>query len=426
MRWSLRDVVLCLLPCVTPACTGSSRSSAPEHDPDTMLVRVVDRANQPLPHAVVWTLPGKSWEKKSWIPDEVFPYLSNPHELLRRLGSRQLADAQGTVRVPRDTAMAGEHEGLAGVLVVGEAGAGSASLVLDDWRWTVCVQDREGKPVVGVPIGCAPEDGIRHEDKVGGLLLGLTDAKGCLVVKAPGSVEVARYVQRSSAVPDPPPLEFVVFEVEGMYLPDHGQKLSLKEGESGRVTLTLPPAVRVEVRVPDWNGPISDSVSLTNRKGFDLDEAFCWNEKGRHFALVRADAKYPVPVVAWFGDYMMRTSAEVPNLAPGETFPIQMELDEMDIVVRARLQDELGNPASHCALLLSVASQQRRTIFVHADRDGRVAMVLCAKTTRDDELGLQAIASPNPKLIGANVTWNVKGLQPGKHRDVGALTLTRH
>ncbi len=390
-----------------------------------MLVRVVDRANQPLPRAVVWTLPGEALNKRLWVPDEALPYLGNPHELLRRLGTRQLADAQGTVRVPRDSAMAGEHEGLAGVFEGGETVAGNGALVLDDWRWTVCVEDREGKPVVGVPIGCTPEDGTPHEERGGGLPLGLTDAKGCLVVKAPGSLHVTRYARGSSAAPDPPPLEFVVFEVEGMYLPDHGQKLSLKEGESGRVTLTLPPVVRVEVRVPDWNGPISDIVSLTSPKGLWRDDAQCWNEMGRHFALVRAEAKYPVPVVAWFGEYMMRTSARVPNLAPGETFPIQMELDEADIVVRARLQDELGNPASHCALLLSVASQQRRTIFVHADRDGRVATVLYAKTTKDDELTFRVIASPNTKLIGAKVTWSVKGLQPGKHRDVGALTLRR-
>lgn len=121
----------------------------------------------------------------------------------------------------------------------------------------------------------------------------------------------------------------------------------------------------------------------------------------------------------------MRTSAKVPNLAPGETFPIQMEVDEMVIVVRARLQDELGYPPSHCALDPAAASHELRVREVHADRDGRVAIVLCAKTTGDDELGLRVIASPNPKLIGAKVTWSVKGLQPGKHRDVGALTLTR-
>lgn len=425
MRWSLRDVVLCLVPCVALACTGSTRSSAPQQESGEVLVTVVGRTNQPLPGAVVWTLPGRSWNRMLWIPDELGPYYRNPHELLRRLGRRQLADEHGAVRVRPDTVLAGEHESLAGVLVVGEAGDGIDTLVLDEWRWTIHVRDQAGKPVVGVPIGCVPDDGTPHEERGGGLPLGLTDATGCLVVRAPGSVDVARYVQHSLEGPDPAPPQFVVFEVEGMYLPDHGQKLRLKEGESGRVTLTLPPVTRVEVRVPEWNGPISDSVSLTNRKGMELDDAQCWNEMGRHFALVHADARYSTSVVAWFGEYMMRTSAEVPNLAAGETFPIQMELDEADIVVRARLQDELGNPASLCALKLTAASRERRTDFVHADREGRVAIVLYAKTTKDDELTFRVIASPNPALIGAQVTWSVKGMQPGKHRDVGALTLTR-
>lgn len=84
MRWSLRDVVLCLLPCVTPACIGRSRSSAPQQDPDTVLVRVVDRADHPLPQAVVWTLPGEVLNKRLWVPDEALPYIGNPHELPSR------------------------------------------------------------------------------------------------------------------------------------------------------------------------------------------------------------------------------------------------------------------------------------------------------------------------------------------------------
>lgn len=416
MHWPLRYLAFCLT-----ACTGQEQKPA-----DEAVVRVVDRAGQPVPRAVVWTLPSRSWERRDWIPAELTPYFGNPHELLRRLGGRHVADETGTVRVPRSTVVAGEHAGLAGATTVGEAGNAPDELVLDDWHWTVVVRDERGMPVAGVPVTCSPEQESPF-DQFEGVPLGLTDAGGHLVVRDPGSVDVAKYMSRPFGGPNPAPPEFVLFEVDGMYLDAHAKKLSLKRRESGTVALTLPPVTRIEVRAPEWHGPVATMLTLTRiGKGMQWDNAVCWSESGQHFGLVGVpDPKHPTPIVAMIDGTTIKTNAMVPRLPAEETLIIQLHLDEGDTIVRALVHDASGKPAAFSVLKVKPTSDLLRTRFVRADREGRIALVLRPETLDGATVGLQVYATPTPDLLDSRTELKVEGLHPGDHCDAGVLILTR-
>jgi hypothetical protein len=219
MHAAARSLVLCLA-----ACSG--HRAVP---PDEAVVHVVDAAGRPVGGASVWTLPDTASKDRRWVPVELTAYCGNTHELIRRLGREYFADEAGAVRVPRNSAVAGEHAGLAGVTTVGAATGGRTELVLHDWQWTIVVRDERGRPVPGVPVSCAPEEKTVEEvafEGFGGLALGLTDAEGRVVVRDPESVDVAKYMMRPVGGPDPAPPAFVLFEVEGMNVDRHAQKLS--------------------------------------------------------------------------------------------------------------------------------------------------------------------------------------------------------
>ncbi len=414
MHWSLRYFAFCLA-----ACTGNGRDPVNE-----VAMRVVDRAGHSMSRAVVWTLPSKSWERRSWIPSEFSPYFGNPHELIRRLGSRRVADDSGSVRVPRGAVVAGESAGLAGVTTVGDKGDAPNDLVLDDWHWTIVVRNQEGKPVAGVPVSCAIEEDSPN-DEFEGESLGLTDAEGRLVVRAPGSIDLCKYPSQAGGPVRTPP-EFVLFEVDGMYLDAHAQRLSLKNRESGSVTLTLPPVTKVEVRVPEWKGAVAANVTLTRiSKGMVWDTAMCWSESDKHYGLVGlSDGTLSTPIVARIDGTPITTGTEVPRLPGNETFLIQLHLDKDDVIVRARVRDASGQPAS-LAVLCVTSTSSKVLGYVHADREGRVALVLRPDAIHGTTLALQVDSTPNPELMGARAEFQVDGLHPGDHRDVGIITLTR-
>lgn len=416
MRWPLRYLALCLT-----ACSGHEQESA-----DEAVVRVFNHARQPVPHAVVWTLRSKAWKRRDWIPAELFPYFGNPHELLRRLGSRRVADETGTVRVPRGTVVAGECAGLAGATTVGEAGDAPYELVLDDWHWTIVVRNERGMPVAGVPVTCSPEQ-ESLSDQFEGVPLGLTDAGGRLVVRDPGSVDVAQYMPRPVGGADPAPPEFVLFEVDGMYLDAHAKKLSLKKRESGALTLTLPPATRIEVRAPEWHGPVATVLTLTRiGKQMQWDNATCWIESGHHFGLVGVpDSRYPTPIVATIDGTTIKADAMVPRLPAEETFLIQLRVDEGDTIVRALVHDASGKPAALSVLRVTPTSDPHHAWFVRADREGRIALVLRPAALDGATVGLQVYASPTPELLDTRADLKVGGLHPGDHCDAGVLILTR-
>jgi hypothetical protein len=414
MHAAARSLVLCLA-----ACTG--HRAVP---PDEAVVHVVDAAGRPVAGAVVWTMPREAMRHRNWIPAELRPYVGNTHALIRRLGSERVADDAGVARVPRDTILAGEHAGLAAVTTVGAAADSHTELVLHDARWTIEVRDKEGMPAAGVPVTCAPEED-RFGEEFEGIPLGLTDADGRLVVGAPDSVDVAQYMTRPVGGPDPAPPAFVLFEVDGMYLDPHAQKLSLAGRAAGTVTLTLPPVTKVEVCVPTWQGPMAAVPSLTRiGKTMHWDNVECWIDSGRYFALVGVtEPRHPTPIVATIAGTTIQVEARVPRLPAGETFRIEVPLDPGDSIVRALVRDATGRPASPCLLQVTESGAGLRSRFVPADRDGRIAVVLGDEAAHGAVLGFMVTAGPNPEWLKARAEWKVDRVRPGDDADAGVITL---
>lgn len=407
-----------LLACLA-ACSGPAQTSA-----DTAAVQVVDRAGRPIAGAAVWSLPSAVWNNLGWIPAELAACCGNPHELLRQLGNKLVADQHGIVRVPHNSAIAGEHEGLAGTATVGGVDASPLDLVLDDWHWTIVVRDQTGAPVPGVPVACRPEDEESLREFMG-IPLGLTDAEGRLVVLDPASVHVARYQAMTVGSPAPAPPRFVSFEVEGMYLRAHAKQLSLIDRECSPVELTLPPVTRIEVRLPEWRGPLAEGVELSRRgKGYEWDTSGCWGESGRLLGLVGTDAKLPTWICAQIAGSTIHTNVEVPLLPADQTFVVQVQLAEGDTIVRATVRNAAGEPARSCVFSVTPRSDALRTWYVRADREGRIALVVRPEADGAD-LALAVLAAPRTEWLDANAKLSLHDLHAGEHRDLGAVTLTQ-
>lgn len=392
--------------------------------PEPVRVRVVDSKQQPIPGAVVWSMPGPVWERRSWIPAELQPWGNNPYELLRRLGTRSVADDSGFVRVLRDTMLAGEHRDLAGVMLIAKDAASPCGLRLDDWRWTIRVRDQAGKPVAGVPIA-AKADAPYPSDEFTGMGLGLTDAAGQVVVRAPGSLHVEKCVSRPPKSGGPSAPAFALFEVDGMYLASHAGRLSLADGVSGSVTLTMPPATWIEVRLPEWNGPIGFQAVLTQGgQGSLWDDAVCWRAGDRLLGLVgTGDEGRPIVVTVEMPASKIRTSVAVSHLPREQSIPIQLELDIGDIVVRARLHDASGRAAARAVIEATPHSESLRTTYAQADQAGVFALVFRPGLPAGTELKLRVDASPELGLLDAVAHLKLDELLAGDRRDYGILTL---
>ncbi|MBK8099533.1 MAG: hypothetical protein IPK26_20685 [Planctomycetes bacterium] len=397
--------------------TGIAVGQQPEA---TAVVTVIDAARKPQPQAVVWWLHGKAWERRKWIPAETGPWCHNPHELLRRLGERQVADDHGVVRVPAGATVAGELGELAGVVTTA-AGGGPTVLEMDDCRWTIELRDRDGKPVGAVPIGA---DGDPDQLVFGGLPLGLTDAEGRLVVRAPASVPLARFMPRPIDGSDPKLPESVTFGVEGMFLARHEVSVPLRPRASLPVRLTMPHATRVEVQVPDWHGPIVDCVSWkTEHKGLMPDFADSWLAAGRSCVWVGAIEAVPTPVRMVFEGSDLSLRVDVPRLEQGQVHLVEPAFDAGDIIVRARLRTAQKRPARYCVLIASPASKHLRTPWVRADREGRLALVLRPDLPADTVLEFAVDATPDPAVFGCKATLRLDGLRAGDRRDFGLIEL---
>lgn len=435
MHWPLHFVLAVLV-----ACSG------PEEVPDGRgAVQVVDRSGQPVPRAVVWSVAKRDWKTQGWIPLELVPYCGNPHELVRRLGARHEADEFGVVRVPWGAVLAGEAEGLAGMGTIGSPHEGGRELILDSWRWTIVVRDGAGQPAVGVPVSCLASDAMDGEG-FQGILLGLTDAAGRLVVQDPASVEVEHFRRPSAEVlldadnepvgvplplaeqeePLPVP-EFVLFEVDGMYLAPHAGKLRFAERETGVVTLTMPSATRVDVRGPEWRGPVGALCTLTRvGTGQRWDDVVCWLESGRNLALVGVDhPEHPTPISAVVEGTNIQRVVEVPRLPADQVLRIDLELGEGDTIVRARIHDAAGRPASHCLFHVRPSGDGMRSLRVRADREGRVALILRSALSRGADFSLEAYAGPDPQQWNKRARLHVPRFEPGRHFDVGVVEMAR-
>jgi hypothetical protein len=191
--------------------------------------------------------------------------------------------------------------------------------------------------------------------------------------------------------------------------------------------LTLPPATRIEVRAPEWHGPVATVLTLTRiGKGMQWDNAVCWSESGKHFGLVGVpDPEHPTPIAAMIDGTTMKTNAMVPRLPADDTFLIQLHLDEGDTIVRALVHDASGKPATLSVLKVTPTSDLHRTWFVRADREGRIALVLRPEALDGATVGLQVYATPTPDLLDARADLKVEGLHPGDHCHAGVIILTR-
>jgi len=407
-----------LLLALLPSCQQEARDQ-----PDTVVVKVIDPEGRPVRDAIVWTLPSRVWENRRWVPVELWPYYGNPHELLRRLGRKQSVAADATVRVPRGSVIAGESGALAGMATIGKQGG---EITLSSWRWTIVVRDEAGAPVAGVPVACVPEPPTPSE-QFEGVPLGLTDAQGQVVVRDPASVRVASFLPRPMGGPEPESPAFVMFEVDGMYLQPHAERLPLQAGKPGTVTLTLPPVTKIEVRQPEWGGPIAAGVTMTRTgKGMQWDGANCWVASGKHYGLVgAAKGSSATPIVVELAGTTIRTRAEVPQLPAGETFPVTIALAESDAIIRARLRDSDGQPLRSAVLRVTPATESLRTWFAVTDGEGRIALVVDADAAGSAKLVLEIEASPVVELLGATAELQVDELVRGERRDVGAVTVSR-
>ncbi len=407
------------------AALTSCRGGAVHDEHDTIRVSVIDRDKRPLADAMVWTISAKAWKDRRWIPSELFPWFGNPHELLRRLGREAAVDSSGAVHVPRGTVLAGECGELAGMATVDDEADHGSELVLDRWRWTIVVRDEKGAPVARVPVGCRPETET-ETDCFEGIPLGLTDAQGRLVVRDPASVRVASFVPQPVNGPEPRTPAFVAFEVEGMYFRPHSAKLPLHAGASGTATLELPPVTKIEVRLPEWDGPIDTWVTMTRLGKNDWDDATCWSESGKLYGLVGAPERTTAtPILVRVDESSLRTDAYVPRLPPSETFPITIALAENDAVVRARLHDADGRTVRRAMLRVTSATATVRIPFVQADVDGRIALVLDSNVADGASLDLVVEAASVETLIGTRGELRLSNLTPGERRDVGAVRVSR-
>lgn len=418
-----------LLPCIAlglAACTHHDDESVVE-----VVVRIVDPTGQPIPRADVWTLPRVAWTRRHWIPSDLRPYWGNPLELLHRLGSKRSADEQGRVRLPRDTIAAGDGGGFAGVAMLPATGDASDVWVLDDWRWTIFVRDAVGNPVAGVPVACAPDP--EPTDGFEGLPLGLTDARGCLVVRAVGAVPVADYSVREVEGPDPAPTEFVWLEVDGMYLERHAHKVPYRERQSASVTLTMPRATKVELRLPPQLGSGAAAVDMRRFRKDVWDAAACWSDGGKHYGLVgHGSGNFQTAIEVAMAGSGIRAEAHVPSLPPDEVFPIQLALDENDIVVRAKLRDSANRVVRSAWIHVLPASDALRTWFAATDGDGVICLVLRTEKVavdaghgEDRQHELLVDAAPDPGWLGAGAKLHLSGLVRGAHIDAGVITLSR-
>lgn len=416
-------------------------AAAAQNPPGQVRLRLLDADAKPVAGASVWTCPQCVWKRRTWLPAELLPFEGNQYEVLRRVGQPRTAGQDGELFVARETVVAVESGPLAGFAVVGADAPELVEIRVDDRRWTIVLRDAEGKPVVDIPIALQAKGS--SDEAMFSVPLGLTDATGRLVVRAPGCIEVptpemtevevvevsgqGEGAQAPAVAPKPPeppkapaPTTVLVV-VEGMYMPSHGVELRLDDPQP-TIGLTMPRATLVEVRLPDWNGPIADFAFLENAgKKFEPDGSPCWLRDGRLVGLVGGSTIRVMAGWHWLPE--SRTDFEVPRLPLGQTFPIDLELAPEDIVLRARLHDALGKPVAATELEIRPEGKSFVTTNVRTDRAGRFALVLHPGRAAGTRVVVRVRACVNLEHLERAASFVLPELEPGDRRDLGILSL---
>lgn len=420
---------------VSSLCMAAAAAQSPNGE---VRLRLRDPEARPVAGASVWTCPQRVWGRRTWVPPELWPFFDNQYEVLRRVGQLRTAGQDGELVVARESVIAVQSGDLAGFAVVGADAAQVVEIRVDDRRWTIELRDGDGKPVADIPI--AIQSGQDSLDSLSKVALGLTDAAGRLVVRAPGCIRIPEPAEEDVIVvtgseqgdggkkppvapappkPRAPTSVFVV--VDGFYMPLHGVALRLDDPQP-TVNLTMPPATLVEVHLPDWNGPIAEFAFLaTHRKGVVPDESSCWRRGDRLVGLV--GGAFTEVMVVWNSRSHYHGPFDVPRLPPGETFPIQLELAPEDIVLRARLHDALGKPVAATELNIRPEGKPFVTSGVRTDRAGRFALVLEPGRAAGTRVVVEVRASANPAHLGATMSFVLPEQKAGDRRDLGILIL---
>lgn len=402
--------------CLAPLMSGCSS------EPKGIAVRIVDEQGRALRDVKAWSLPAMAVQRPQWVPAELRDWGWNTHELLRRLGDPVTVAASGIAYVAPGSVVAAQQGELAGfVAVVQDAAA--ADLVLRDACWTIQVRNAAGQPMPDVPVGGKPLIGHRAEpdrsDEFEGLPFGRTDASGTLVVRAVRDLDLHRFLLRTAGEPAPPLPDVVWFEVEGMYLPNHGAWVNPLERRPV-VTFTMPEVVEVAIEPPTWQGPLSDAITLTRTgKGMLWDNCGCRPIAGRHHAFVGVppDGSMPVCVL------MQGTSLgniDVSRTVDGQPFVARPSLADDDTVVRGRLHDTNGQPLAQCEV--EALTPEGRSSGALTDGTGRFALIL-SEWSFSPQLRLRIVASRDPTKIGHKGQLNLPDAQPGARLDVGDIRL---
>lgn len=410
-------------------------AAAAQNPPGEVRLQLLDAEAKPVAGASVWTCPQRVWKRRTWLPAELLPFEGNQYEVLRRVGQPRMAGQNGELFVARETVVAVESGPFAGFAVVGADAPELVEMRVDDRRWTIVLRDAEGKPAPDIPIALQAKGS--SDEAMFSVPLGLTDATGRLVVRAPGGIEVPtpqmEEVEVSGqveggkaqvAVPDlpkaPPPTTVLVV-VEGLYLPSHGVELRL-DAPQPTVDLTMPRATLVEVHLPDWNGPIADFAFLENAgKKFEPEGSPCWLRDGRLVGLVGGTTIRVMAGWHWLPE--SRTDFKVPRLPPGQAFRIDLELAPEDIVLRARLHDVLGKPVAATELEIRPEGKSFVTTKVRTDRAGRFALVLHPGHVAGTRVVVRVRGCADPAHLERAVSFVLPELEPADRRDLGILSL---
>jgi len=409
MRCRLRVLLVLSVLAAFGAC-GSSV------EPPTVALRCEDVGGRPVADAEAWWSPAATWQNRGWVPPDCYPWICNPHALLRRVGEHVVAGADGTLRVPPDSivaVLAGERAALVTVRAVGEP----AVARLDEKCWRITVLE-DGEPAAGLPVevrwDCDPDDGAFE------VPLGVTDARGQLLVRVPYEIVMPepgalRPRPDDGSVPAEIRDARYQFEVDGMYLPAHGVTLAA-DTHAAELTIRAPSLGRVRVRAPEWRGPLLPALGLGRvGKSMEWDSANCVAD-GEHHVGVFGGGPFVVGYpVDW--PYGIRQ-----RVAGVETETVRMALPPEHVLCRARVLDEHGAPLRRVRWR-PVDSMRVRTGTVLAEERGGLALVLDRGSDQPWTLRLRIEQAQRPELLGREVELRIPSGPDGSRHDLGTVRL---
>jgi hypothetical protein len=403
-----------------PATAPAGSNAVAGEQGHAIALRLIDRSGRPRPDALAWVLPEAALRAGNWLPCELSAWGCNEHEVVRRMGTPVSPDRSGVLHVPPGSAIAALASPCSAFKVIAAGAAAASDLLLDEARWTIRVRDAAGRRMAGVPIGFRPVPRPENGGHFEGLPIGLTDAAGDLVVFAPNDIDFARYLPQVLGEPTPTPPTAVEFEVEGMYLAPHADRLALPAHGHQQLTLTSPALVRLAITAPEWKGALGDTFEVERiGKAMEWDQTTSWTSQGLHFALVGApQTQQSLPILVRLAGTTLTTEVELGAGNAGEDVPVRLAIAADDIVLRGRLQDPTGAPL-HYAEVFVRPTDAVRTWCVLTDAQGNFTLILRGDVPGPLNLNLQVNSARDPAQAGERATITLTSPQRSDRRDLG-------